>query len=144
VIAELMQRLKTAFPKRDGAHGWGAVPRLLEKALACGSEMDRIELGTKNYAKHCQRKGMLGTEFVMQARTFYGRDQHWEEWADLDLRTPAEISIETARVALIARAARIGFRQPTPGEPAFRYEMSLKEAERASEPRAEPKFAVVR
>lgn len=44
---------------------------------------------------------------------------------------------------LIARAARIGFRAQIPGEPVFRYEDALKEAERKAQPRPQPKFATV-
>ncbi len=136
--------LKSLYPKRDGGQGWGAVTRLIDRAVAGGADMERVMLGTKNYATHCRRKGMLGTEFVMQARTFYGRDQHWEEWADQDMRSAAEIAADRAREALVQRAARISFRPPNPGEPDFRYEQALSEAERQAAPRGEPKrFGVV-
>jgi hypothetical protein len=42
------------------------------------------------------------------------------------------------------RAASVGFRQPIPGEPPFRYEQALKEVERANEPRGEPKVWAVK
>lgn len=144
MVEELVQRLKQIYPKRDGGHGWGVVPRLIEKAMAGGATVERIELGTANYAKHCQKKGMVGTEFVQQARTFYGPGCWWDEWADKDMRSSAEIAADNAKAALTARAARIGFRSPAAGEPAFRYEAALVEAERKAEPRPEPKFQIVR
>ncbi len=142
---ELMKRLRAVYPKRDGGHGWGVVPRLIEKAVANGADVERIEQGTKNYAVHCRKKGMVGTEFVQQARTFYGQGQWWEEWADMDMRTPAEKAAETAKAAVVQRAAHVGFRAQKEGEPDYRYEQELREAERASMPRGEPKrFGVVR
>ena len=50
----------------------------------------------------------------------------------------------TGKDLLQRRAEKIGFRAQIPGEPDYRYEEALKEAERALQPRAEPKFAVVR
>ena len=137
---DYMEQIKAAYPKRDGGHGWGALPRLIGQALANGAKWERMIAGVKNYAIHCQRKGMVGTEFVLQARTFLGRDWHFDEWADQDMRSPAEKAADRAREATLQRAARIGFRQPLPGEPDFRYQDALAEAERALQPRAEPKF----
>lgn len=108
---ELIRKLKALYPKRDGGLGWGVVPRLLEKALANGADVERIELGTANYARHCQKKGIAGTEFVQQARTFYGQGQWWEEWADMDTRSPAEIALDKQWQALEARAKALGFKE---------------------------------
>lgn len=109
MIEELIQKLRAIYPKRDGGQGWGVVPRLLEKALAHGADVQRIELGTANYARHCQKKGIAGTEFVQQARTFYGPGQWWEEWADMDMRTPAEIAEDKRWADLESRAKALGF-----------------------------------
>lgn len=106
---ELMKRLRATYPKRDGGHGWGVVPRLIEKAVANGADVERIELGTKNYAIHCQKKGMVGTEYVQQARTFYGPGNWWDEWADQDMRSPREIAQEREWGDLESRARKLGF-----------------------------------
>lgn len=106
--ADLLAELKAIYPKRDGAQGWSAVQRLLN-ANADDEDESAIVLGTKNYAIHCGRKAMTGTEYVMQARTFYGRDRHWEEWSEMDLRSPAQKAEEVARADLLARAKVLGF-----------------------------------
>ena len=140
-----LDQLRSVYPKRDGG---GAAPkaitRLMETALANGAQWERILKGAENYRIHCGRKGMTGTEYVLMLQTFIGRDWHFDEWADQDMRSPAEKAADRAREATLQRAARIGFRQPLPGEPDFRYQDALAEAERALQPRAEPKFAVVR
>lgn len=105
---DLLETLKANYPKRDGAQGWGSVPRLVEKALSGGADESRMVLGTHNYGKHCFRKGMVGTEFVMQAKTFYGRDQHWEEWADMDMRSPSEVKEDARWDDLKKRADAVG------------------------------------
>ena len=50
----------------------------------------------------------------------------------------------TAKELVQKRAEKVGFREQLSGEPDFRYEDALKDAERQALPRAEPKFAVVR
>jgi len=139
-----LEQIRSAYPKRDGGNGWHALPRLVGQALANGATWERMIAGVKNYAIHCQRKGMVGTEFVLQARTFLGRDWHFDEWADQDMRSPAEKAADRAREALLLRAAKAGFRAQIPGEPDYRYEEALKEAERALQPRAEPKVWAVK
>ncbi len=143
--AEWFEQLRAAYPKRDGGQGWPIAATKAMASIANGADFARLLLGTKNYAEYCKRKGKVGTELTMQAQRFYGPGQDWDEFADMDMRTPAQIAAERAREALLQRAARVSFRPPNPGEPDFRYEQALKEAERAAEPRGEPKrFGVVR
>jgi hypothetical protein len=136
-----LEQLRATYPKRDGG---GAAPkavtRLVNQAIANGAQWERILKGAENYRIHCGRKGMTGTEYVMMLQTFVGRDWHFEEWADQDMRTAAQVAEDRAKQALLHRAASVGFRQPIPGEPPYRYEEALKEAERALQPRAEPKL----
>jgi hypothetical protein len=142
---DFMAQLRAAYPKRDGGNGWPIAESKIRAALAGGADWETMLKGTVNYAKFCQRKGWLGSGFVQQARTYYGPGQWWLEYAEMDMRTPAEIAAERARDALVQRALRIGFRQPHPGEPDFRYQDALAEAERQASPRGEPKrFGVVR
>lgn len=105
---DLIAQLRALYPKRDGAQGWSAVQRLLN-AYTVESDSDALITGTKNYAIHCGRKAMVGTEYVMQARTFYGRDCHWREWSELDIRSPAQKAQDTAWEQLQARAEALGF-----------------------------------
>lgn len=106
--ADFLDQLRATYPKRDGAQGWSAIPRLFAAYTAPG-EWETILLGTKQYALHCSRKGMVSTEYVMQARTFYGRDRHWQEWAEMDMRSPSQIAADAKWDGLERRARALGF-----------------------------------
>ena len=87
IPADFIAQLKAIYPKRDGGQVWPAVSRLIP-CYVQPDEWDRVVQGTKNYAIYCQRKGQLGTDFVMMARTFYGRDRHCNkkcEWSQVSL-----------------------------------------------------------
>ena len=71
--------LRAAYPRRSGAQGWLPAERLVEGHIRNGVPFDEILEGTKAYAKWCDYTGKTGTELVKQARTFYGRDQWWDE-----------------------------------------------------------------
>lgn len=124
---DFLDQLKAAYPKRDGAQGWAAIPRLFA-AYTMPDEWQTILLGTQQYAIHCGRKGMVRTEYVMQARTFYGRDRHWEEWAEMDLRTPHQIAQDARWADLEARAVRLGF---TTVDRQRGYDVALRAVEQA-------------
>lgn len=129
MVTELLAKLKLIYPKRDGGQGWNLVARSLEKALANGATADRIELGTLNYAKHCQKKGTAGTEFVQQAKTFYGPGSWWDEWADTDMRTPAEIALDNQWAHLEARAKTLGFKEVDRSRGIATVEYAIKQEE---------------
>jgi hypothetical protein len=45
-------------------------------------EITVAELGAQRYAAFCDATNKTGTEFVMQAATFFGPDKHYEnDWA---------------------------------------------------------------
>ena len=57
---------------------------------------DDILEGTKAYAKWCDYTGKTGTELVKQARTFYGRDQWWDEdYSIPDTYKPRRVEVIT-------------------------------------------------
>lgn len=61
-------------PKRDAWHAWSA--RKLE-----GVAPEEMLAGTVRYARFCEVMGKTRTEFVMQARRFYGPSQPFaEQW----------------------------------------------------------------
>lgn len=104
-----IERLKQVGPKRRGSHVWVAAQRLIERHIEEGADFEQMVKGWENYARHCKQTRSDGTEFVMMARTFFGRDRHWEEWAEMDLRTPAEIAQDRRWADLQVRAERMGF-----------------------------------
>jgi len=103
------EQLKAAYPKRDGGNGWPLARTKAQSALNAGAEFERMLLGVQNYAKYCQRKGWIGMDLIQQAKTFFGPGMWWEEYADIDVRTPAEISADKQWAGLEARAKALGF-----------------------------------
>lgn len=130
---DYLEQLKKEMPRRDGHHGWGVVPRLVAKAMSEGHEWPRIIAGVIAYRQHCRRRGTEGTEYVMQAKTFLGRDCHWDEWADMDTRTPAQIAQETRWTQLEDRARALGF---TTVDRVRGYEVALRAVEQEERKRA--------
>lgn len=142
--ADYLEQIRAVYPKRSGDHGWQVVRTLIPRAITAGHSWERIINGAKAYAVHCQRKGMVGTEFVKQARTFFGPDAWFDEWADMDTRTPEQIKQDARMADLSARAQKLGFRAMLPQETPEAYETQLRHAERDNAPRGQPKFAVIR
>lgn len=106
---EVLQQIKAVYPKRSGAQVWTAVERLVARHLSEGHDIETMIRGAENYRIHCARKNMERTEYVMQARTFFGRDQHWIEWAEMEMRPPAQIAQDAKWAALEERARALGY-----------------------------------
>ncbi len=104
-----IERLKAVGPKRRGAHVWPAAQRLIERHLEDGQDFEQMVKGWSNYATHCRQTGSDGTEFVLMARTFFGRDMHWLEWCEMDMRTPQQKRQDEQWEALEMRAKALGF-----------------------------------
>lgn len=106
-----LDQLKAAYPARRGGQVWPAVIRLVTRHFEDGCEFEPMLKGAQNYRTYFARRGELGSEYVMMARTFFGRDMHWLEWAEMDMRTPAEIALDAKWEALEARARALGFKE---------------------------------
>lgn len=65
-----------AYPQRHGTNSKQAAYRQWCARLAEGVSPETLLSGTIRYAGECQDK--IGTPFVKQAATFYGRDRHFE------------------------------------------------------------------
>jgi len=82
-----------AYPKRAGSNSkkdawssWKARCRDASEQFGTVLEVDRAKLamveGARRYLKFCEETGKVGTEYVMQAATFFGPSQHYlEDWA---------------------------------------------------------------
>lgn len=131
---DYLEQLRAEYPRRDGDNGWLHVRSLVPRAITMGATWARILKGTRAYKIHCDRKGLTGSELVKQARTFFGRDQWWEEWCDMaPVQTPQQLAQAARWVGLKARSAAIGFRDPTAMESCDVYETVLRRAEREYE-----------
>jgi hypothetical protein len=128
---DYVEQLRREYPQRLGDNGWIAVRTLIPRALSAGATWERILCGTRAYRAHCDSTGKTGTELVKQARTFFGPQQYWEEWADMQPAKTAHQQLQEKRwEALKQRAGACGFRPPTPVESPDVYETALKFFER--------------
>lgn len=130
-----IERLKAVGPKRRGSHVWKAVERLIARHVEDGEDFELMVTGWQNYARHCRQTHSDGTEFVMMARTFFGRDMHWHEWAEMDLRSPQEIALDAKWAALEVRARRLGFNTVDRSRGYSVAERAVEQAERMAERR---------
>ena len=64
-------------PKRKALSAWKR--RLWGSVM--NEDMDSMFGGVKRYSEFCDATGKTGTEYVMQAATFFGPDKHYEnDW----------------------------------------------------------------
>jgi len=128
---DYVEQLKKEYPRRDGDNGWVHVRTLIPRALTAGATWERILAGTRAYKAYCDKNGKTGTELVKQARTFFGPNQFWDEWADMEpVKTPRQAAEEVRWAALRVRAEACGFRSPTAVESPDVYETAMRQAER--------------
>jgi hypothetical protein len=76
------QRAWAAYPKRAGGNPKKTAYRCWRARVREGASEDELERGVVRYAAYCDATGKSGTEYVKQASTFLGPDEHWrEDWA---------------------------------------------------------------
>lgn len=69
------------YPKRHTADNKASGWRQWKARIAAGHKHEEIKAGVLRYKIFCERTGKLGSEFVMMAKTFFGRDEHFAlEW----------------------------------------------------------------
>jgi hypothetical protein len=141
MVTDYIDTLKATYPRRKGGQGWADTERQIEKHLRTGHDFKAILAGCTAYREFCDREGLTGTEYVKQAVTFFGPGRWWQEDYSEPAKPPLPAEIAAARrwQALMDRADRAGFRNPTPLEKSVDpsvYEGQLKIAEQASNIRA--------
>lgn len=122
------EQIRSSYPRRDGGQGWPIARRKIEGALAGGAEFGRILAGTRNYASYCKRTGKVGTEMTMQAQRFFGPGLYWDEYADIDGRSPQQIAQDAKWEGLERRAKALGF---TTVDRQRGYDVALRAVEQA-------------
>jgi hypothetical protein len=74
--------IRSIFPKRSGSQPWTRAERAIHARLADGGSWHEFLEGTNRYAEFCRITGKVGTEFVMQAATFFGPERRYlEAWS---------------------------------------------------------------
>lgn len=76
--SEQFETVWRAYPNRAGANPKQKSYMAYNKRIQDGDSMvHEIYHGVQRYAAYCEATEKLGTEFVMQAATFFGPDQHF-------------------------------------------------------------------
>ncbi len=76
-----LKRFWAADPRRAGGNPKKAAFRQWRATLRKGVTTEELEEAAGRYAAYCDATGKTGTEYVKQASTFLGRDEHWrEDW----------------------------------------------------------------
>ena len=72
---------KAVYPKRSGAQPWAKAVKAANARIREGATFIAMIDGARRYAEFCEAADKAGTEFVMQAATFLGPEQHFlEPW----------------------------------------------------------------
>ncbi|WP_019558504.1 YdaU family protein [Thioalkalivibrio sp. ALE12] len=80
------EALWAQYPKRGGDNPQKKAFKAYTARLRKGVTHEDMMAGVMRYAAYCEQQGKVGTEFVKQAATFLGPDEHWRE----EYRPPAK------------------------------------------------------
>lgn len=72
------------YPKRKGDINRQGALRNLKQKIKNESDFKKAISAINNYKKFCVAENKIGTELVMQASTFFGRDNRWLEYVEQD------------------------------------------------------------
>ena len=78
------------YPKRAGSNSKAAALKAYRARLAGGVNHDDMLAGVERYAAFVRATGKEGTEYVKQAATFLGPNEHWAEPWDLPANTASQ------------------------------------------------------
>lgn len=71
-----------AYPKRDGANPRAPAASRYASTIKAGIPSETLLRAVRAYAKECERKGKIGTEYVKQAQYWLSaKDRLWEHYA---------------------------------------------------------------
>jgi len=68
------------YPRRNSPSNKASGFKAWRARINEGHKAKSIHEGVKNYAKFCEKEGILTTEFVKQASTFFGPNCHFEDY----------------------------------------------------------------
>ena len=98
-----LRLLKAAYPKRAGSQPWYLASQNIHARLLEGHTWAEIIEGARRYARFCHATNKIGTEKVMQAKTFCGPDKRF-----LEEFNPPAIRTQSDRTATADSAAFAG------------------------------------
>jgi hypothetical protein len=71
--------LRSIYPKRAGSQPWNRALKACTARIKAGDNWPEMVDGARRYRDFCQATGKIGTEYVMQAATFFGPDRRFAE-----------------------------------------------------------------
>jgi uncharacterized protein YdaU (DUF1376 family) len=81
VFVAVWQTIRENYPARAGGQGWRDAYHAARARIREGAEPADLEAGTLRYKAYIEANGDEGTQWVMQARRFFGPGEHFkEEW----------------------------------------------------------------
>ncbi|MCO1336219.1 helix-turn-helix domain-containing protein [Microbulbifer sp. OS29] len=72
------EQLWKSYPKRAGGNPKGEALKVYRKQRK-SHPLEEFQSGLERYRRYCEQSGKIGTEFVMQAKRFFGAGKHWRE-----------------------------------------------------------------
>ena len=72
-----LTEIRTIYPIRSGSQPWDRAAKACRARLTDGHSWEQMIAGARRYAQYCRATHKLGTEYVMQAATFYGPECHF-------------------------------------------------------------------
>ncbi|RQQ54284.1 hypothetical protein [Burkholderia stagnalis] len=81
VVDEKFDEAWRQYPKREGSNSKQAAQRAWNARIREGIDPETLVAAVKGYAAAMKAAGSIGTPYVKQASTFFGRDRHFEEFA---------------------------------------------------------------
>lgn len=96
------------YPPRAGGNPKGRAWKAWQARLKSNCTAAEMTEGVKRYFDFCQATGKIGTEFVKQAATFFGPDEHFKELWTIPVAANKQEALENRNRAIANEWARGG------------------------------------
>ena len=107
---------KSAYPKRSGSQPWARAIEAANARIKEGAKFTAMIEGARRYATFCDEAGNTGTEYVMQAATFLGPEQHFlQPWTPPP--SASEAPVTTVAPDPMVTPVSTATQKPTTGGP---------------------------
>ena len=131
-IWEFEHHIWENYPKRAGSNPKRKAYQAYQARIKeSGDKLTHFTIrdGVYRYREFCDATDKTGTEYVMQAATFFGPDRHYLE--GFNIPTKAE-SLPKSNDDLVAWSESKGFRTPRAGESWHEYRSAVNELYRSN------------
>jgi hypothetical protein len=79
---EPFERAWASYPSRIGPNPKVGAYGAFRARVASGADVEELVIAAGHYGRECRVKEKEGTEFVLQAATFYGPNEPWRDYVD--------------------------------------------------------------